>query len=183
MEPKQSAGFLMYRRRRRVCQFFLVHPGGPYFAQKDQGVWTIPKGLIEPGEKALAVAAREFEEETGRSAAACGLASDPIPLGMIRQRGGKVVEAWGFEGDWPEGEEVRSNTFRMEWPPRSGAWREFPEVDRGRFFDEAEARRKLNPAQVEFVDRLLQHFERVETEPPPSGSRSPSRAPRPAARR
>ena len=160
MEEQHSAGLLMFRRS-PALEFFLVHPGGPFFARKDDGVWTIPKGLIEPGEGALAVAAREFEEETGRSPAECGLPGEPIALGSVRQRGGKLVEAWGFEGRWPEGEAVRSNTFRLEWPPRSGHWQEFPEVDRGGFFSLAEARRKLNPAQVEFLDRLLQHFERV----------------------
>ena len=160
MEDRHSAGLLMYRRERSAWQFFLVHPGGPFFTRKEHGVWTIPKGLIEPGEAALAVAAREFEEETGRSALECGLGADPIPLGSVRQRGGKVVEAWGFEGAWPEDEEVRSNTFRLEWPPRSGSFQEFPEVDRGGFFDLDESRRKLNPAQVEFLDRLLEHIAR-----------------------
>ena len=159
MDIQHSAGFLMFRQS-PAWQFFLVHPGGPFFARKDHGVWTIPKGLIEPGEGALEVAAREFEEETGRSAAACGLRGEPIPLGHIQQRGGKLVEAWGFEGAWPPGHEVKSNTFTLEWPPRSGRRQEFPEVDRGGFFPLAEARRKLNPAQVEFLDRLLQHFER-----------------------
>jgi predicted NUDIX family NTP pyrophosphohydrolase len=149
----------MYRRTPE-WEFFIVHPGGPFFARKDEGVWTIPKGLIEPGEGALQVARREFEEETGRSPVECGLQGDPIPLGSIRQRGGKVVDAWGFEGEWPHGREVSSNTVRLEWPPRSGKWQEFPEVDRGGFFPLAEARRKLNPAQVELLDRLLQHFER-----------------------
>lgn len=158
MEVKHSAGLLMYRRKPE-WQFFLVHPGGPFFARKDHGVWTIPKGLIEPGEGALAVAAREFEEETGKSPTACGLVGDPIPLGFVRQRGGKIVEAWGFEGEWPAGEDVKSNTFEVEWPPRSGRKQWFPEVDRGGFFPLAEVRRKLNPAQVEFVDRLMQHFE------------------------
>lgn len=159
MEIRQSAGLLMFRRR-PGWEFFLVHPGGPFYARKDHGFWTIPKGLIEPGEGALEVAAREFEEETGRSPAACGLRGAPIPLGQVLQRGGKQVEAWGFEGEWPPGLEVRSNTFELEWPPRSGRRQVFPEVDRGGFFGLAEARRKLNPAQVEFLDRLLLHFER-----------------------
>ena len=159
MESQQSAGLLMFRRAKE-WEFFLVHPGGPFFARKDDGVWTIPKGLIEPGEGALEVAAREFEEETGLSPTSCGLRGDPIPLGSVQQRSGKRVEAWGFEGEWPPGREVTSNTFELEWPPRSGRRQVFPEVDRGGFFPLAEARRKLNPAQVEFLDRLLQHFER-----------------------
>jgi predicted NUDIX family NTP pyrophosphohydrolase len=161
VERNHSAGLLMFRRGASGVEFFLVHPGGPFFARKDEGVWTIPKGLIEDGEDPISVAAREFTEETGRSPAACGLRGEPIPLGTVRQRGGKIVEAWGFEGVWPEGEAVASNRFRLEWPPRSGSWQEFPEVDRGAFFEFAAARRKLNPAQVVFLDRLLELLEKL----------------------
>jgi predicted NUDIX family NTP pyrophosphohydrolase len=160
METKHSAGLLMFRNGASRIEFFLVHPGGPFFAKKDEGVWTIPKGLIEPGEAAIDVAAREFTEETGRTPQACGLSGELLPLGTIRQRGGKIVEAWGFEGDWPAGESIASNTYRHEWPPSSGEWVDFPEVDRGDFFDLATARRKLNPAQVAFLDRLLEQLER-----------------------
>ena len=152
---KNSAGLLMFRRRGGL-EVFLVHPGGPFFARRDQGVWSIPKGEVEAGEDPLRVAAREFEEETGRSAASCARAGRRIALGSIRQRGGKVVEAWAFEGDWPPGTELRSNLFSMEWPPRSGRRQEFPEVDRGEFLPLAAARQKINPAQIALLDRLVE---------------------------
>lgn len=162
MTDKHSAGFLMFRARERSeVEVFLVHPGGPYFVNRDEGVWSIPKGIVEANESPLEVAAREFEEETGRSARDCGLGDWPVALGTIRQKGGKLVEAWAFEGNWPDGLLVRSNRFELEWPPRSGRKSEFPEVDRGQFFDEPTARRKLNPAQVELLDRLLDHLRRA----------------------
>jgi predicted NUDIX family NTP pyrophosphohydrolase len=146
----------MFRHGAAGVEVFLVHPGGPLFARKDAGVWTLPKGELEPGEEALDVARREFEEETGRSAAACARdAATAFPLGSIVQRGGKTVHAFAFAGDWPDGLDVHSNEFEMEWPPRSGRLQRFPEVDRGAFFDVERAREKLNPAQVELVDRLL----------------------------
>jgi len=155
---KHSAGLLMYRRRGDALEVFLVHPGGPLYTRKDLGVWTIPKGELEPDEDPLAVARREFWEETGRSPETCGATNEFLPLGAVRLKSGKLVKAWAFEGDWPDGEPVRSNSFTMEWPPKSGRQGSFPEVDRGEFFDLDEARRQLNPAQVEFVDRLVERL-------------------------
>jgi predicted NUDIX family NTP pyrophosphohydrolase len=151
---RTSAGILLYRRRPGTLEVFLVHPGGPYFARKDAGAWSIPKGEVEPGEEPLDVALREFAEETGQSAETCAPGASPTPLGSVRQRGGKVVCAWALEGDWPDGAALRSNTFEIEWPPRSRRLQSFPEADRGAFFPLEEARRKLNPAQVELLDRL-----------------------------
>lgn len=148
----------MYRRTAAGTEVFLVHPGGPYFRSKDLGCWTIPKGEIEAGEDPLAVARREFEEETGLPPSRCARsAAEPAPLGSVRQSGGKVVTAWAFEGDWPGGA-LRSNRFAIEWPPRSGRRAEFPEVDRGEFFDVEAARRKINPAQAVLLDRLLERL-------------------------
>ena len=147
---KVSAGLLMYRRRPTGTEVFLVHPGGPYHAHQDAGSWSIPKG--EPGEdEDLEVAAcREFAEETGKAP------SGPrIPLGTVRQRGGKTVHAWAFAGDWEADRVLVSNTFELEWPPRSGVLQVFPEVDRGAFFSIEDARQKINVAQAEFLGRLL----------------------------
>jgi len=152
---KRSAGLLLFRRRKGDLEVFLVHPGGPFFARKDEGVWSIPKGEIDPGEEPIDVARREFEEETGRTAEACAPGVGRLlHLGTVEQRGGKIVEAWATEGDWPDGEPIHSNTFEMEWPPRSGRMQEFPEVDRGEFFPLAEDVKKINPAQAELIDRL-----------------------------
>jgi predicted NUDIX family NTP pyrophosphohydrolase len=140
----------MYRHTPAGLEVLLVHPGGPYFANKDEGAWTLPKGEPGPGEDPLATALREFHEETGLEAppaAAC------LPLGQVKQKGGKIVHAWAFEGDCDPGKCV-SNTFRLEYPPRSGKWQEYPEVDRAAFFAMAEAKEKINPAQVELLDRL-----------------------------
>lgn len=140
----------MYRRTPAGLEVLLVHPGGPYFASKDDGAWTLPKGEPGPGEDPLAAARREFREETGLDApadAAC------LPLGQVKQKGGKVVQAWAFEGDCDPGRCV-SNTFRLEYPPRSGKFQDYPEADRAAFFAVAEARRKINPAQAELLDRL-----------------------------
>jgi predicted NUDIX family NTP pyrophosphohydrolase len=147
--PKRSAGLLMYRRKEGL-EVFLVHPGGPFWAKKDLGAWSIPKGEYEVDEEPLAAARREFEEETGIPAT-----GNFIELGELRQPGGKVVSAWAFEGDF-DANELRSNTFEMEWPPRSGRKMEFPEVDRGSWYSVEEARRRLTPGQIIFVDRLLQ---------------------------
>ena len=126
-----------------------MHPGGPFWAKKDLGAWSIPKGEHEDEEDGLATALREFREETGTEVPQENLAD----LGSIRQRGGKVVQAWAAEGDL-DADAVRSNTFTMEWPPRSGNQLEFPEVDRAAWFSLEEARERINPAQVEFLDRL-----------------------------
>jgi predicted NUDIX family NTP pyrophosphohydrolase len=156
----RSAGIVLHRRTADGLEVFIVHPGGPFFARKDDGVWSIPKGVVEDGEDPLAVARREFEEETGQTLAACGATGTPFPLGEIRQTGGKRVDAWAVAGDWPSGAELVSNTFTLEWPPRSGRMKEFPEVDRGGFVPLEVARTKLNPAQVEFLDRLIESLRR-----------------------
>jgi predicted NUDIX family NTP pyrophosphohydrolase len=146
---KQSAGLLMFRRTPTGPEVFLAHPGGPYFAKKDDGVWTIPKGEPAPGEALLDCARREFEEETGMRPQ-----GDLVELGEIRQAGGKAVHGWAFEGEWGD-RELRCNTFELEWPPRSGRRQAFPEIDRACFFAIDEARRKINPAQIALIDRLL----------------------------
>ena len=147
---KRSAGILLYRRRGEGVELLLVHPGGPLWARKDAGAWSIPKGEYGDGEDPLAVALREFEEETGHRLPEGGL----VALGEVYQRGGKVVSAWAAAGDLDPAA-ITSNTFTLEWPPRSGARREFPEVDRAGWFDPATAREKLLAAQAELVDRLL----------------------------
>src|SRR5262245_60636106 len=144
--PRVSAGLLMFRRS--GPKVLLVHPGGPYWAKKDLGAWTIPKGEIAEGEDELTTARREFEEETGVRPE-----GEPLPLGHVRQKGGKIVHAWAIEGDCDPAA-IRSNTYRMEWPPGSGQSRTFPEVDRAEWFDLAEARRRINSAQVELLDAL-----------------------------
>ena len=141
----------MFRRRNNDLEFLLAHPGGPFFARKDDGVWTIPKGEATPGEDLLTRAQIEFEEEVGCRPEN---AQEWIELGWIKQKGGKIVHAWAFEGDLLEPFEVKSNLFEMEWPPRSGKLKEFPEIDRAEFFTEDIARRKMKPAQTPFLDRL-----------------------------
>lgn len=148
-KSRTSAGLLMYRRAGDRVEVLLVHPGGPYYRNKDEGAWSIPKGEIEPGEDPLDAAVREFGEETGLVAGGPFLALAPV-----RQKGGKVVHAWAFEGDCDPGAIV-CNTFSMEWPPRSGRQSEFPEVDRAGFFGPDEARRKVNAGQVSLIDELL----------------------------
>jgi predicted NUDIX family NTP pyrophosphohydrolase len=145
---RRSAGIVLYRN---ALEVLLVHPGGPFFAKKDAGVWSIPKGEYEDGDDPLACALREFEEELGTPLEA----DAPIELGTIVQRGGKQVVAWAVAGDL-DPSTARSNTFTMEWPPRSGRQQEFPEVDRAEWFSVQEAREKLVPAQVELVDRLVE---------------------------
>jgi predicted NUDIX family NTP pyrophosphohydrolase len=143
-----SAGLLLFRRSSGQLEMLLAHPGGPFWRNKDVGAWTIPKGMIEPTEDHLAAALREFEEEVGFRP------DGPyLPLGFIRQKAGKVIHAWACEGDVdPKG--TTSNLTSVEWPPGSGRRVEFPEVDRCQWFGPTEARTKLNPAQVEFVERL-----------------------------
>jgi predicted NUDIX family NTP pyrophosphohydrolase len=143
-----SAGLLLFRRGARGLELFLAHPGGPFWVGRDAGAWTIPKGMADPGEDLLDAARREFEEETGMRA------EGPfLPLGSIRQKAGKRVHAWAWEGDADE-TRVTSNVMRTEWPRGSGRWLTYPEVDRCAWFDAATAREKLLPAQAEFVDRL-----------------------------
>jgi predicted NUDIX family NTP pyrophosphohydrolase len=151
--PARSAGILLYRVRAEQLEVLLVHPGGPFWVRKDAGAWTIPKGELDGAGDAEACARREFEEETGSPLPDGEL----VPLGSIRQRAGKEIEAWAVEGDL-DADAVVSNTFEVEWPPRSGRRQEFPEVDRAGWFDAAAAREKLNPAQVAFVERLEQHL-------------------------
>lgn len=150
MRSRVSAGIVLYRIRNGL-EVFIAHPGGPLFAHKDDGHWSIPKGEVEPDEDLLATAIREFEEEIG-------LAIDPqsefIPLGAIRQKGGKIVHGWAVRGEWPENRPIQSNTFTLEWPPGSGRTREFPEVDRAEFFPVLEAKRKLKPTQLPLIERL-----------------------------
>jgi len=143
-----SAGLLMYRRTSGVLQVLLAHPGGPFWRNKDDGAWTLPKGEYEAPEEALAAARREFAEETGFPA------SGPfLPLGEVKQKSGKRVTAWAFGGDCEPGT-LCSNSFEMEWPPKSGQRRSFPEIDRVQWFTLAEARIKILPAQRDFLDRL-----------------------------
>ena len=141
----------MFRRRKNKLQVLLAHPGGPFHVHKDDGAWTIPKGEAAPGEDLLTRAQIEFEEEIGfRPERFQGW----IELGSIKQKGGKTVHAWAFEGDLPESFEPKSNLFEMEWPPRSGKREQFPEIDQALFFSEEVGRRKIKPAQVPFLDRL-----------------------------
>ena len=150
MNSRISAGLLMYRFKSSELLVFLAHPGGPLFENKDEGHWTIPKGEVPLGETLLDTAIREFEEETGIRP------HGPfVELGSIRQKGGKLVHAWAFEGDWDESSPLRSNTFEMEWPPRTGNRQHFPEVDRALFFPLAEARQKLKGSQWPLVERLM----------------------------
>ena len=145
---KESAGILLYRRVRGHLEVLLVHPGGPFWKNKDAGAWTIPKGEIAPGEDGLACALRELKEETGY---ACTGAAVPLP--PVKQKGGKVVRAWAAEGDFDPSALV-SNTFTMEWPPKSGKREQFPEVDRAEWFDLDRAREKINAAQAQWLDAL-----------------------------
>lgn len=151
---ERSAGLVMYRWRDGQLQVLLVHPGGPFWAKKDAGAWSIPKGKIAAEEEPLAAALREFQEETG-------LIPRPpfMSLGCIRQKSGKVVDAWAFEGDCDPAT-IRSNDTSMEWPPRSGRQVAFPEVDRGDFFSVEEARAKINPAQAALLDELARQLNR-----------------------
>ena len=159
MATKRSAGILLYRRNGGATEFLLVHPGGPFWAKKDAGAWSIPKGQIENGEEPRACAIRELEEELGPAPALD--TEQLLELGSIRQRAGKVVEAWAAEAEFDPAA-LDSNTFTLEWPPRSGSEREFPEVDRAEWFDPATAREKIIPAQSELLDRLLERLGQAE---------------------
>jgi predicted NUDIX family NTP pyrophosphohydrolase len=150
---RRSAGILLYRIVDGEPEVLLVHPGGPFWARKDAGAWSIPKGEHGEDEEAQACARREFEEETGTALPPGALTE----LGAVRLRSGKLVAAWAAEGDL-DPERVHSNTFELEWPPRSGRRQAFPEVDRAEWFGLDAAREKLNPAQAAFVDRLEAHL-------------------------
>lgn len=144
-----SAGILLFRRAGGPLEVLLAHQGGPFWANKDLGHWTIPKGEVEPGEAWIDVARREFAEETGQELDV----HEDMPLGEITQKSGKTVVAWGIEGDLDPAL-AHSNMFSIEWPPRSGRFQDFPEIDRVAWFDVEEARRRLKPAQVPFIERL-----------------------------
>ncbi len=147
-QPNVSAGLLLFRRGPGGLEVFLAHPGGPFWAHRDLGAWTIPKGVVGTGEDLLAAACREFEEETGIRPA-----GPFLPLGSVRQKAGKLVHAWAWEGE-ADPRRVRSNPMRAEWPRGSGRWLTFPEIDRCEWFDARVARGKINPAQAELIDRL-----------------------------
>lgn len=148
MKASTSAGLLLVRRSPRGPEFLLAHPGGPFFARKDDGAWTIPKGLVEEGESPFAAACREFSEETGQPCPQ----GEFEPLGDVKLASGKRVHAWAVIGDC-EADACASNTFELEWPRGSGTKKAFPELDRFGWFDAAEAAKKLNPAQVIFIER------------------------------
>lgn len=146
--PKQSAGLLLFRESRGRIEVLLVHPGGPFWARKDAGAWSIPKGEFDADEEPLAAARREFEEETGQA-----VTGEFVALQPVRQRSGKIVHAWAVRADLDPAR-LRSNTFTMEWPPKSGQLREFPEVDRAAWFTLDEAREKIQPGQRPLLDQL-----------------------------
>src|SRR5688572_11835586 len=150
MPPKPSAGLLLYRCRSNRLEVFLGHPGGPFWSKRDAGSWSIPKGEIDPEEEPLPAAIREFEEETGFH-----LFGTFVPLTPVRMTNGKVVHAWAVEGDC-DASEIRSNTFSIEWPPRSGKTAEFPELDRAAWFSLEEARQHLLKAQLPLLDELAE---------------------------
>ena len=147
--PKKSAGILLYRIRNGSVEVFLVHPGGPLHAKKDLGAWSVPKGEFEENEDPLLAAKREFREETGAD-----INGDFTVLSPVKQKSGKLVYAWAIKGDFDE-KRLVSNAFTMEWPPRSGKYQSFPEVDRGEWFGTAMAKEKMIPAQAALVDELV----------------------------
>jgi predicted NUDIX family NTP pyrophosphohydrolase len=146
--PRTAAGLLLFRRTATGPEVLLVHLGGPFWARKDRGAWSIPKGEAGPGEELLAAARREFQEETGMDPA-----GTPFPLGQVKQAGGKVVHAWALEGDF-DPSSLTSNTFSVEWPKGSGRMHQYPEVDRAEWFDLARARERILPTQVPLLDVL-----------------------------
>ena len=147
MSQKQSAGLLLFRRNREL-EVMLIHPGGPFWKNKDTGAWSIPKGEFAEDEDALKAAIRELKEETGFE-----IAGEYIPLQPIRQKGGKLVHAWAVEKDM-DPTKIKSNLFEIEWPPRSGKMKQFPEVDKAAWFKLKDAREKINQAQISFLDQL-----------------------------
>jgi predicted NUDIX family NTP pyrophosphohydrolase len=145
--PDISAGLLMCRRKESL-EFFLVHPGGPFYIKKDDGVWTIPKGIVNPGEDLLTAAMREFREETGIQP------QGPFrSLGIVKMKSGKVIHAWAFIGDWDAANGIVSNTFSLQWPPRSNTFIEVPEADKASWFGTEEAMRRIHPSQIPFLSR------------------------------
>jgi predicted NUDIX family NTP pyrophosphohydrolase len=154
--PQHSAGILLYRRRGRDVEVLLVHPGGPFWVRKDEGAWSIPKGVYEPGDDPLAAAKREFVEETGADAGSV-LKGEASALGTFRQSSAKIVDVWAVEGEFDPAT-LRSNTFSMEWPPRSGRMREVPEVDRAEWFAPEVAARKIIKGQRPIVEALRRHL-------------------------
>jgi predicted NUDIX family NTP pyrophosphohydrolase len=147
--PQHSAGILMYRANGKDIEVFLVHPGGPFWAKKDAGAWSIPKGLVDPGEDTLAAAKREFEEETG-----CKPQGEFRPLGVFKQPSGKLIHAWAVECDC-DPSRIVSNEFEMEWPPKSGKRARFPEVDRASWFKQTEAQMKIVRGQAPILRKLF----------------------------
>jgi len=147
---RTSAGLVMYRTREGILEVLLVHPGGPFWRNKDAGAWSIPKGETADDEDLLEAARREFEEETG-----CRPSGSFIPLSPVKQKSGKTVNAWAVEGEI-DPTSIKSNTFTMEWPPKSGKHAEFPEVDRAEYFDLPTAKQKINPAQASLLTELVQ---------------------------
>ena len=170
MRAKTSAGLLMYRFREGDLEVFLAHPGGPFFARKDDGHWTIPKGEINSGEEFLAAAIREFTEEVGKPPMPVGAY---LPLGSIRQNRGKTVHGWAFEGDWETNRVLKSTLFEMEWPPASGHRQQFPEVDKAQFFALSVARKKIKLAQGAFIERLI---EKLHPSPPAGNPSAPAQS-------
>jgi predicted NUDIX family NTP pyrophosphohydrolase len=149
---KQSAGILLYRRKNEQLEVLLVHPGGPFWTKKDRGAWSIPKGEYE-GEEALAAAKREFEEETGFP-----IEGETLALSRQKQKGGKLVDAWAVEGDFNP-DKLSSNTFEMEWPPKSGQRQRFPEIDKAGWFAVETALEKINPGQAAFIHELVDRLQ------------------------
>ena len=150
MAHKKTAGLLLYRIRDSAVEVFLVHPGGPFWAKKDEGAWSIPKGEFADDEQPLSAAKREFQEETGFS-----MEGNFMALAPLKQRSGKLVYAWALEGDCDAGA-IKSNLFSMEWPPRSGKRQEYPEVDRASWFTLESAKRRIVPGQIAFLEELQQ---------------------------
>ena len=149
-----AAGLLMCRKENNELQFFLVHPGGPFYVKKNEGVWSIPKGLPENHEEILQTAQREFFEETGIKATA------PFyPLGCVKQKSGKIVHAWTFKGEWDSAQGVTSNIFKIEWPPRSKRFIDIPEVDRGAWMNYDEAVKMIHPHQLPFLTKAKEIYE------------------------
>ena len=151
--PLQSAGILLYRLTEGGPEVLLVHPGGPYHARNDAGAWSIPKGLLEAEEDGLSTAKREFRDELGVEVPATAFP----PLPAIKQKGGKIVHAWAAQGDIDAGK-IKSNHFKMEYPPKSGKWQEFPEVDRAEWFAPERAKEKILAAQIPLITALEEHL-------------------------